>query len=327
MKYPNLDLYRFKIRLKLSDELVTPEYKGSLLRGAFAWSFRNTVCVTKLNTCESCSLRGNCSYFKIFETELPVTHIPYLKGIKKVPHPFVLVPPLNEITKYKAGDILEIELKLFGSAVQLLPYYVFVFKNIGKHGIGRENTKFEVERFTNIDYCGNESEIISSETGDINLNYKPITVDEMLQNIHSEAKEIKLNFLSPLRLQANGKEILKKDGITPKILTVNIVKRYLALAGLYGKESFVEEQPLFDFDLISIAENNLKFYDWGRYSNRQKTYLDLGGFTGSLTLSGEVSAILPYLYIGSFINMGKNSAFGLGKFEVTESQSHEVTKS
>jgi hypothetical protein len=83
MKYPDLDIYRFRIRLKLNGDLVTPRYKGSLLRGIFAWSFRNTVCVTKQPVCEGCMLKRECSYFKIFETELPVSHIIILTGNQK----------------------------------------------------------------------------------------------------------------------------------------------------------------------------------------------------------------------------------------------------
>lgn len=325
-QFPDLDIYRFRIRLKLSGELVTPRYKGSLLRGAFAWSFRNTVCVTKQPVCDSCMLKDNCSYFKIFETELPVSEIPYMKGIKKVPHPFVLIPPINEQLRWNTGEILEIELKLFGSSVQLLPYFVYVFKNIGKIGLGKDNTQYELINFTNIAGNGWEHEVLAPDGENLSLDYKAISISEVLNTDLTGENRIQLNFTTPLRIQEMGKVVRKRDEITPKKLLINISRRYLALAGLYGKDGFVEEFPLFNFENISIVENNLQYYDWGRYSNKQKVYLDMSGFTGTITLTGELDEIIPWLKIGSQINMGKNSAFGLGKFEVTESQSNEVTE-
>lgn len=315
MKYPNLDIFKFRIGLKLESELVTPRYKGSLLRGAFAWSFRNTVCVTKLPVCDGCLLKQDCSYFKIFETELPVSHISYLKGIKKVPHPFVLEPPLDERLRIGAGEMLEMELKLFGSAVNLLPYYIFVFKNIGKTGIGFEKTKFSIEFFDNI-HGEKRNPIILPGGEEIKLEYDSVRISEITEPLPAEVKRITLDFKSPVRFQENGKVIRWREGITPRLVILNTVRRYLALAGLYGTDGFVEGQPDFHFDEVTIADNSLNFYDWGRYSNRQKTYLDMSGLTGRITFGGNISRILPWLVLGSHINTGKNTAYGLGSYSI-----------
>ncbi len=326
MKYPDLDIYRFRIRLKLNGDLVTPRYKGSLLRGIFAWSFRNTVCVTKQPVCEGCMLKQDCSYFKIFETELPVSHISYLRGIRKVPHPFVLNPPADDRLRISAGEILEIELVLFGSSVNLLPYYVYVFQNIGKTGLGFEKTGYTIEEFTNVHLDG-ESKILIPGSGDISLKFTPVKTSQIVENLPEKMEKITLDFVSPVRFQEEGKVIKQRDKITPKLVVLSTVRRYLALAGLFGPDGFVDGQPDFRFNDFHISENSLNYFEWGRYSNRQKTWLDMSGLTGSLTIEGNVGRILPWLLIGSQINIGKNTAFGLGKFDITKSQSHEVTES
>ncbi len=314
---PELDIYRFRIRLELLGELETPKYKGSLLRGAFAWSFRNTVCVTKMPVCDGCLLKENCSYFRIFETELSADHIPYLKGVRKVPHPFVLTPPLDEKTRYKAGEHFEIELKLFGNSVQLLPYYVYVFRHIGEHGIGKNKTRYKVLNFTAITADGEEVEVVSPDGKNIRTDLSPLHIPVSEAWRSENIENVTLEFHTPVRLQDEGKVITDKIKVTPPILFNGMIRRYLALAGLYGTHGFVEMKPGFKFDLITVSENKLNYYDWGRFSNRQKTFLDMSGLTGSVTITGAIADAIPWLIAGSFVNMGKNTAFGLGQYSVT----------
>lgn len=313
---PDLDIYRFEIVLEMLGELETPKYMGSLLRGAFAWSFRRTVCVTKQPVCDGCLLKANCSYFRIFETELSADHIPYLKGVKKVPHPFVLTPPIDGKTRYKPGDKLKIGLKLFGSSVQLLPYYVYVFRSIGDNGIGKNNSRFKVSGFKAISSDGDEEDVLSEDGKSIKTVLSPVRIPQPEEVNSDDVESITLDFSTPVRLQGQGRVMLRSGSITPPMLINGVMRRYLALAGLYGNDGFSDVNPGFNFDKIVIADNDLKLYDWGRYSNRQKTFLDMSGLTGSITLSGEIKDVIPWLLAGSYVNMGKNTAFGLGQYSV-----------
>jgi len=313
---PDLDIYRFEIVLEMLGELETPKYMGSLLRGAFAWSFRRTVCVTKQPVCDGCILKTNCSYFRIFETELSADHIPYLKGVKKVPHPFVLTPPIDRKTSYEAGDKLKIELKLFGSSVQLLPYYVYVFQYIGDNGIGKNNTRFKVVGFKTISSDGKEEEVLSEDGRSIKTVLAPTRIPHPEEVTRDGVESITLDFSTPVRLQGQGRVVLRSSNVTPPMLINGVMRRYLALAGLYGNDGFTDVNPGFKFDKIMITENKLKLYDWGRYSNRQKTFLDMSGMIGSITLSGEIRETISWLLAGSYVNMGKNTAFGLGQYSV-----------
>ncbi len=315
-KVPPLDIYRFEIVLELLGDLETPKYMGSLLRGAFAWSFRRTVCVTKQPVCDGCLLKGNCSYFRIFETELAADHIPYLKGVRKVPHPFVLTPPVDGKTRYTTGDLLKIELKLFGSSVQLLPYYVYVFQYIGENGIGKNNTRFKLSGFNSISDEGLNDEVLSADGKSVKTSFLPIRIPNRGEPDILKTESVTLDFITPVRMQGDGRVLLDGKKVTAPVLLNGITRRYLALSGLYGPDAFSEIKPGFKFDLIRITENNLKLYDWGRYSNRQKTFLDMSGLTGSITLSGEIKEAIPWLLAGSFINMGKNTAYGLGQYTI-----------
>jgi CRISPR/Cas system endoribonuclease Cas6 (RAMP superfamily) len=66
---------------------------------------------------------------------------------------------------------------------------------------------------------------------------------------------------------------------------------------------------------IKKVQSNLFMHEWKRYSNRQgKTALRV--FSKEITFEGDFSDFIPLLLIGQYIHVGKNSVFGLGKYEI-----------
>ncbi len=65
-----LDEFRvahYVIEIEARQVLLLPEYKGSMLRGAFGHAFRRLCCDRRQETCKDCPIRENCPYFYIFE--------------------------------------------------------------------------------------------------------------------------------------------------------------------------------------------------------------------------------------------------------------------
>ncbi len=44
--------------------------------------------------------------------------------------------------------------------------------------------------------------------------------------------------------------------------------------------------------------------------------MKLGGLLGPVTFRGPVEAFLPLLHLGSWVHIGKNTTFGLGRYHV-----------
>jgi hypothetical protein len=73
---PKFALYRLRLLLELGARRQTlPAYLGSTVRGIFAASFRQVVCVTRAPVCDGCLLLHRCPYPYIFETP-PALHLP-----------------------------------------------------------------------------------------------------------------------------------------------------------------------------------------------------------------------------------------------------------
>lgn len=76
-------------------------------------------------------------------------------------------------------------------------------------------------------------------------------------------------------------------------------------------------------DEVRIKENNLRWYDWERYSNR-KGRMKLGGLIGNITYEGNLGKFLPLLKIGEYIHVGKAVVFGLGKYRIVDEPSRLI---
>ena len=65
---------------------------------------------------------------------------------------------------------------------------------------------------------------------------------------------------------------------------------------------------------VKLVDSNTGWYDWERYSNRQRTRMNMGGIIGTFTYEGNVAPFLPLILLGQFTHIGKNTTFGLGKY-------------
>lgn len=310
-------LRKYLFVLKAKETLLVPAYKGSMFRGAFGWAFRNVICITKLPVCDHCTIKKQCLYFNYFESELPSSDLPYLRGIKKTPHPFVIHPPLSNSEILREGYEFEVGLTLIGMASTHIPYFIYTFNKMCEDGFGVNRGKAILLAVKDITPGSEEKTIYSSEENrikDSNPVFYPGTkFREIVSEKSGDIRKCTMTFTTPLRLQMLGKTLNKREEVTSKILIINLMRRCLSASYLFCEDE-VPVEPVFNFENIRISSNSLQFFDWERYSSRQKTRMNMGGFLGSITLEGDISAALPFIYTGSFLNAGKNTLFGLGQY-------------
>ncbi len=311
MHLPPLKIYKFTFSLLALDDMYLPEYKGSMFRGAFGWSFRNAVCVTKNPVCTNCIIQNQCSYFNVFETEIPQNDVWFLQGVKKIPHPFVIHPPLTKERNFEKGAIIKVGLTIFGSAINYLPFFVHTFQKMGERGISYKRSKFKVLNMVNNRDDETETLLFNIETGILKNDFKPVSIEPEI-NI----EKVSLNFLTPFRVQNRGEILTDSAFVNAELLLSTIQRRYYALSKLFGEENDFEYPLLDEIKNVEVVENNLEIYRWHRLSNRQKTEIDMSGFVGSLSLAGDLKPYAEVLSVGEKINIGKNTVFGLGKYKM-----------
>ena len=318
MTYP-ITLYKFKFKFRAKEKMNLPSFKGSMFRGAFGWTFKKVICVTRQKTCDNCLLKENCGYFQVFETEIAKHELDFLAGVKKSPHPFVIEPPLENKRYYNIGDTFEITTVIFGEAIKYFPFFVFTFQKMGERGIGIKRHKFEMLSVENVSLNGEAREIYDRNAGTLKIDYAKITEKEILANDFETNGELTLEFLLPLRIQRIGKIIKNREELTAELFYEAMIRRVLLVSHLFcGGEAQYPNENL--TSKISIKENRLNYVNVMRYSNRQKTKMEFGGFLGKITFEGKLDELTKLARLTEHLHLGKNTVFGLGKFKINNLQ-------
>jgi CRISPR-associated endoribonuclease Cas6 len=149
-------LAKFRFTVCARGQIRFPAYKGSAFRGGFGYTFKRVVCVIKGKTCDDCLLKQKCIYSYIFETP-PPEDTEMLRLYPKVPHPFVIEPPVTQKQSFTPGELFTFHLILIGQTIDYLPYFIYTFTELGKQGIGQGRGKYDVLQVEGI---GSDDEIV-----------------------------------------------------------------------------------------------------------------------------------------------------------------------
>lgn len=305
-----LPLARYHFTFHMHSDLRLPEFAGSLLRGQFGAALRRTACMTGSKTCGGCPLLRTCPYPAIFETPAPATH--HLQKFSQVPNPYVIEPPRLGIRRVVAGESLSFSIVLVGRALAQLALVTFSLQRAFRHGIGKERAQGELVS-------------IVCESGDDWTQVYDCDADKLVEHDAAvqvpdlaAAETVTLEIETPLRLQDNGRP-LGPEALTPRRLVTALMRRASLLFELHADIVGLAH----DATAIAAAaerltdERALRWHDWRRYSSRQQAEMTLGGVLGTWTLHGELSSILPWLWLGQGLHVGKNATMGLGRYRLT----------
>jgi hypothetical protein len=313
----NFRFATYRFTLAALDALELPPYKGSTLRGGFGHVFKRTVCFQKdVQTCDTCLLKNNCPYGYLFETS-PPADTEVLRTLSDVPLPFVIEPPLDNRTNYQPGDLLEFGLILVGRAINYLPYFVVVFRELGRMGIGQGRGKYVLQRIAAVQPLDRVEALVYNgmdvvvRDQDLSVGYAE--VETRARGLPGD--RVTIRFLTPTRLKHQGQYVRRPDF---HVLIRAILRRVSSL-------SYFHCGQLWDADfrgIIAAAEAveatrlAVEWVDWERYSGRQKQRMNLGGFVGEVTYQGDLGPFRPLLALGELVHVGKACVFGNGRYEL-----------
>ena len=316
----NFSFSRFIFTIKGETALFLPVYKGSTLRGGFGHAFRRVVCVFKGKECMDCLLKQQCVYSWVFETPIP-NGAEMMKKYTAAPHPFVIEPSVEEQEIYQAREEMSFGLVLIGRAVDYLPYFIYAFEELGHIGIGKGKGKYQLVEVAEesplvkvkdarrkVIYRGHDKMLAASIT--------PVQWPDIIDSPPPAGSKIRLTFFTPTRLKYENS--LTKD-LEFHVFFRNLLRRISLLSYFHCGQKLDDSRFK---DLIEQAtkvktiNRTLYWDDWERYSNRQETRMNMGGFIGEAVYEGDFEPFWPYIRLGEYVHVGKGSGFGLGRYGV-----------
>ncbi len=338
---PAIPYLRLRFHLRAEHACTLPGYKGSLLRGAFGHALRRTVCVQgPKHPCETCMLRSQCVYTRLFEPYIEGEPPRFLRGLNTAPRPYVF-EPVDLKKAYSSGELLQFDLLLVGHVIDLYTFVIYAVQKMAQNGLGRHRYRFKLDSvFCNKisventqllprvkndernDACGmnmNTDEhwyLLFSEDTLLGVPMPHSTIEQAPSDKLDGTSNLGLSFITPTRLKfANELAI----NFTFRQLVFKMLRRTLELAHFHVPGTKVDwdfHHVLVAADRVIINSSNLKWVDWTRHSSRQQNQMKLGGFVGEIMLEGSLSPFLHLLRTCEVIHVGKGAVFGNGKLRL-----------
>jgi len=255
-KIKNLKFSKIVFFLRPETYLSLPDFKGKTLRGGFGYAFKKIVCFSRVKKdCGECFLSDKCVYSLLFEGNFEGEK--KWEGVKEVPKPFIIEPPVSDKKVYNSSEILKFNLVLIGKAINYFPYFFLAFSHLGEIGIGKDRKKFKIEKVEQIYpeerkiYEMGNDYIEKVEPGYYNPSKSETT----------EVKRINFNFLSPVRIKCNGRYI---SILEFHHLIRNLTRRISMLSFFWcnGNETFERKQLIEESKKVKIKRCNLRWVDY-----------------------------------------------------------------
>ena len=316
-----LPIARYRFTARARQCLRLPDYAGSLLRGQFGAALRQLACMTRQPTCKGCPLQTSCPYTRIFEALPPTGH--KLQAFSAIPNAYVVEPPQpvtariptgsSHPAQYEAGQELVFHMVLTGAALEQLALVIYAWQRALAHGLTKSRSEAELIRVEWIDSAGTPHLVWSVE--------QPRIADHPA-SLHIPAapatSALQLHIHTPMRLQQQGHPIKPAD-LNPRTLLTTLARRIALVLEFHSSQPqwgalvpglSAQTQQLSD-------ERELRWFDWTRYSSRQRQEMTLGGVLGRWTLHGPADILAstwPWLWLGQWLHVGKNASFGMGGY-------------
>jgi len=317
------------------------ENKGNTLRGAFGSAFRRLVCISQCQCASRCPLDETCPYKVIFEPS-PPSGKGRLTGNQDAPRPFVFRPPITTKTSYLPGEEFEFGLRLFGMAVDYLPYFVLAFRKIMTEGFGLNRAPCQLEDVRAVTqrsapigvphevpvYSSQDelfrmpgsfalSEWVQDRFGQLS-GVESVTTDG--HRAEPERRKIKIRFLTPTSLKFEERAVREPEF---HHLFKRVRDRLNALCTFYGAGSIDTDfrQIGKRSEQIRTVNLDLSWVERSRRSSKTHQRHELSGFIGDCVYEGDVAEFLPWLAAGEIVSVGRHTAWGNGLYELRQQRS------
>lgn len=307
---PQLPLARYHFDFQACDALRLPPDPGGLWHGVFGARLRELSCVMPPGTdCRGCMLLHHCAYSLLFSGPRPPTaELMRRYETIPVPHVFQLDPDTRAVIP--PGGPLRVGMVLAGTANAKLPFVVQAMAAAGRVGLGATRARLRLREVVQEGADGSSHRV--AEPARMSTPLPPGVPD-----IPPVPVAARIHFITPYKAGAVAGQAGAFD---PGSFLMAIVRRCSLLQYFYTGRQL--EAPFTALKEASqqarILGQALRARAASRYAARHGRRVPTGGLIGHVDLDLRgLEAFWPYLYLGQWLNVGKNASMGFGRYVLT----------
>lgn len=300
-------LYPLRFEFVAKESLFFPPGKAAnILRGALGVIFRKIACVPQCTDARTCELRNTCPYARIFE---PASFGDGPSGLGDLPRPFVFRARHLDGRTVHIGESFWFDLNVFSLDQQVLAYFVLTFASLAHAGLGPRRGKAELKRVVS-----GEQMLYDGATQTTSPAIEPVSIG--LAPAIDAPHRVRVEFITPTELKHEHKIAHRPEF---PILFGRLRDRISMLSRLYGEQ-------ILDIDYqgtnkratsVKMTRCEVRRQETERISTKSGLAHSIGGFVGTAEYEGDLAEFVPYLEVGSWVGVGRQSVWGKGEVSVT----------
>ncbi|MBN8507905.1 MAG: CRISPR system precrRNA processing endoribonuclease RAMP protein Cas6 [Burkholderiales bacterium] len=312
---PALRLARYRFTAVFERDLELPAFAGSLLRSVFGLALRRGACMTGAPRCEPCPLYRTCAYPAIFAC--PPRPTQFDQQFSQVPNPYVMEPPPLGTCRLPAGQALAWHQVLIGTdTLRQLPLLAHAWERALRSGWGEQRVRGRLAQLELVDDAGRGEPVLDAGTRRLRPHEPALAWPVKIASASFDAAH--LDFETPMRLQHEGRP-LRPAELSPRKLVADLLRRCNLMLDLHlGIRPVPFDAPALVAHAAALDDDRsaLRWREDTRWSARQRQEVPLGGVLGRWTLRGDLQPLLPWLWLGQWLHVGKNATHGLGGYRL-----------
>ncbi len=306
------EFFRFRFNFCSADGIYFAPYQsGNIVRGAFGTIFRSLVCIPGCRDASVCDERTRCIYARVFKPQAPRGGP---SGLADWPRPFVFRASHLDGKTIRPGDGFYLDVHIFDVPEPAVEYFILAFEQLAREGLGPNRGRAQLISVDQLDAHGAiVTRIFDARTGDRSAPALPISID--LNTGMETVSRVCVNFLTPTQLKGEQR-IAERPEFS--ILFGRLRDRISTLRMLYGPGPLpIDFRALGErASAVRMVRCELKRTAVERRSSRTGQRHSIGGFMGEVEYEGDLQEFMPYLRIGEWVGVGRQTVWGNGSLAV-----------
>ena len=314
----------WRLSARLHSEMRFSCHAGSQLAGALGRALREAHCTGAVaddgepqcpTDAPTCGAWPSCVYGELIRSQTQTA-----AGKRRdVPRPLIVCPLDGARQVYRAGELFVFDVTLIGDGIGRFAEVRAALERCGLIGVSDDYQKglgrFALESARALHGARPAPFAMPDETvGAVMWN----DVAQRAAGLRGHALRVEL--VRPLRVLAASGGLKNPLPLLPETFDfmafwLALSRRLKDLAWFHGQTRL--DLPFVEAGTIRVTGQDLGWWRAKRYSGTQGREIDASGLLGSFDIEGEFEPLLPYLVVGEWLHVGKNTDLGDGRFELS----------
>lgn len=326
----SLPIVRLRFDLTATEHAEVPAYKGDMLRMALLWWLSEYWCTMPERCRNGCRRPDVCLFGQLIEPPLdPTWPLPMQRLIGYTPpSAYALWDDQDRRRAFTAGTQWHFELTLAGElALRQIPAIIAAVQQGAERGMGRMQLRSQVRQVT-VQLPEGEMQLAAEQKiadGAVltwrnfrleDIRFTIAQANRLVESLAQPVRAISLRYLSPLKIKEQGRWVERPElGFVMRA----VVRRLRILSLVHGDGEWPHDAygPLLDLaDTVRLEHDETRWSGFTRYSQRSGEQ-DVEGFVGQAWYGGgDLRPLLPALWLGQWLQVGKSYVVGGGRYEL-----------